>query len=80
MQPFKRGDIVRQPVAGTVRYDYFHVEYAHPEGALDVIDDATGKPAGLSANAGGVEPATMAQLLEERERRAFQVSHLREEV
>lgn len=68
MQRFKRGDIVRQRVYGD-RFDYFHVEHVHNYGGLDVIADDTGKPAGLSSNSSGLELATMAELLEHRERR-----------
>lgn len=69
MQPFKRGDIVRQQVLPTGRYEYFHVDIAHPNGALDVICDDTGTRAGLSARHGRVELATLAQLIEHREAR-----------
>lgn len=69
MQRFKRGDIVRQRVLPFMRYDYFHVEHVHDNGALDVIADSTGKPAGLSSHHGGVELATLSELLKHREAR-----------
>lgn len=67
MNEFERGDIVRQKVGETNRYDYFHIEYVHRNGALDCIADADGKRCGLSANAGRVEKATLAQLVQHRE-------------
>ncbi|SDC69557.1 hypothetical protein SAMN05428966_102133 [Massilia sp. PDC64] len=67
MNEFKPGDIVRQRIHPGGRWDYFHVEYAHRNGALDCIADADGKPCGLSAHARGIEKATLAQLVEHRE-------------
>lgn len=66
MNNFKRGDIVRQQVTGG-GFDYFHVEQAHANGALDVLSDRTGKPFGLSAHHSGLEKATLAELVAARE-------------
>lgn len=68
MTPIKPGDIVKQQVAGG-RWDFFHVEAVHGCGAVDAIDDHTGKPCGLSAHHSRIEPACMQELLAERARR-----------
>lgn len=70
MKPFKPGDIVKQEVAGTGRFDFFHVERVHASGALDVIADSTGKACGLSTHRGRVQLATMAELVADRAQRA----------
>jgi len=63
----KPGDIVRQRIHQGGRFDNFHVEYVHRNGALDCIADADGRRCGLSWNSGGIEKATLAQLLEHQE-------------
>lgn len=71
MNPFKPGDIVKQQVAGTGgRFDYFHVEHAHPNGAIDAIDDSDGRPCGLSANHSRLQLASLEELMADRARRA----------
>ena len=67
MQPFKRGDIVRQPRPGIFKYDYFHVDQAHENGGLAVIGDADGRKYGLSADLS--ELATLKDLVTDREAR-----------
>jgi hypothetical protein len=63
----KPGDIVRRRIHPGGRFDYFHVEHVHRNGALDCIADADGKPCGLSLNAGGIEKTTTAELLNSRD-------------
>jgi hypothetical protein len=68
LNPFKRGDIVRQEVCQ--RWNYFHVDYAHDNGALDVIEDRTGTHCGLSANSSKLELTTLRQLVDWRDEMA----------
>lgn len=69
MNPFKPGDIIKQQMPGG-RFDFFHVEAAHPNGSIDAIADDTGKPCGLSAHHSRLQPACMRELLADRARRA----------
>lgn len=73
MSPFKRGDIVRQQVCAG-RWDFFHVEHVHANGALDVVDDRTGGACGLSSRNSKLELATLAELVERREEIARQAA------
>lgn len=70
MNDIRPGDIVRQRIHPGGRWDYFHVEYAHRNGALDCIADVDGKRCGLSLNTGRIEKTTLAELNAHREQLA----------
>lgn len=50
IQPFKKDDIVKTEISRTGRFNYFRVNSAHANGALDVVGLDNGMYYGLSAN------------------------------
>lgn len=65
MNTLKPGDIAKQQVAGG-RWEFFHIEAVHSCGAVDAIDDSTGKACGLSLHRSRLLQATMAELAAHR--------------